>query len=278
MFPKISAHGQGLAKYDWIVVHLFRNLTSTYSISTLPQSLPFTLQDVRAAMGDAVRAGDIDKEIKNVADIKYTYDARRDLPPEVLQAGPLTWLQAGKGKYMFQRTARKNVIELPAEIARLNTPSAVQVVTDQTPPFVARLLGSDEQAVFTRVRNAGLISHVLGFLAWPIQGHHRTTVWYGQVEVDEVQAGLDGTIATIVPISGKGGQDKLSWSQALNLNTYGAMCISQYGTVSAPLTGVAVKSLGLWRDDQDVVWIVEFSPDIEIDDIQITKIRRFMFL
>jgi hypothetical protein len=154
----------------------------------------------------------------------------------------------------------------------------VQVVIDQTPPFIAQLLGNDEQAVFTRVRNAGLISQVLGFLAWPIQGHHRTTVTYGQVEVDEVQAGLDGTNATIVPISGKGGQDKLSWSQALNLNTYGAKCVSQYGAAPAPLTGVAVKSLGLWRDNSDVVWIVEFSHDVQIDSIRITKIRRFKFL
>lgn len=278
MLPKISTQSQSLAKYDWIVVHLFRNLTSTYTASTLPASIPFKLQDVRAAMADAVSAGDIGKPIKNIADIKYTFDARRDLPPEVVQAGSLTWLQTGKGKYELRKTARKNIIDLQAELAKLSGPSAVQAVIDQTPPFIAKLLGNDEQAVFTRVRNAGLISQVLGFLAWPIQGHHRTTVSYGQVEVDEVQAGLDGTNATLVPISGKGGQDKLSWSQALNLNTYGAKCINTYGPISAPLTGVAVKSLGLWRDDQDVVWIVEFSDDVLIDNIQITKIRRFKFL
>jgi hypothetical protein len=72
-----------------------------------------------------------------------------------------------------------------------------------------------------------------------------------------------------VPISGKGGQDKLSWSQALNLNTY--------GDEKAPIAGLAIRSLGLWRDDFDTVWIVEFSPDLDIDDIEITKVRRFKF-
>ena len=145
----------------------------------------------------------------------------------------------------------------------------VEHIADQTPPFIASLLGTDEQATFTRVRNAGLINSVLGFQAWPIQGHHRTTVSYGQIEIDEVQAGLDGQKGTIVPISGKGGQDKLSWSQALNLNTY--------GDEKAPIAGLAIRSLGLWRDDFDTVWIVEFSPDLDIDDIEITKVRRFKF-
>lgn len=278
MFPRISAAGQGLAKYDWILIHLFRNLTDQVTVGALPVSLAFDLGDVRKAMADAVDAGDLDKPIKNVADVKYTFDARRDLPPEISQAGPLTWLQIGKGKYELRRTRRKNIIDLSEELKHFPKYAAVQSVIDQTPPFISRLLGNDEQAVFTRVRNAGLISQVLGFLAWPIQGHHRTTVSYGQVEVDEVQAGLDGTEATIVPISGKGGQDKLSWSQALNLNTYGAKCLSQYGAVHKPLTGVAVKSLGLWRDSGGVIWIVEFSGATKIDDIEITQIRRFRFL
>jgi hypothetical protein len=95
------------------------------------------------------------------------------------------------------------------------------------------LLGNDEQATFTRVRNCGLLNDALGFQIWPIQGHHRTTVSYGQIEVDEVQAGLNKNVPTIVPISGKGGADMLSWSQALNLNTYGAE--------KAPIAGMAVS-------------------------------------
>jgi hypothetical protein len=177
----------------------------------------------------------------------------------------VTWLQGGKGKYKLRRTRRKNIIDF----SQLPEPR-LEIVVDQTPPFIAALLGNDEQAVFTRVRNIDLVSHVLGFKAWPIQGHHRTTVSYGQIEVDEVQAGMDQEgNSVIVPISGKGGQDKLSWSQALNLNTY--------ALEKPPTTGMTVRSVGLWRDYLNTLWIIQFSPSLNIDEIEITNVRRFKF-
>lgn len=255
-----------LPRYDRIVTMLFRALTQGYTRDNLPEVIPFNLDDLRDAMSETHRSGLIPKPIKNLPDIKYTYDARRDLPLEIEQLWPLTWLQVRKGHYKFQRTRRKNIIWFDDLLARQ---PELETVADQTPPFIAGLLGRDEQATFTRVRNADLISTVLGFRAWPIQGHHRTTVNYGQIEVDEVQAGLNRGTPTIVPVSGKGGQDKLSWSQALNLNTYGAE--------KAPAAGMSVRSIGLWRDEFDTVWIVEFSPALSIDEIEITKIRRFKF-
>ncbi|PZQ96721.1 MAG: hypothetical protein DI533_14110 [Cereibacter sphaeroides] len=255
----------GLSKYDRIAIYLFRDVTRDYSADNLPSEIPFDQDTVRRAMRKAVVDGVIDQEVANVPDIKYTYDARRNLPAEMEQAGPLTWMQNGKGKYVFRRTRRMNIIDLTT----LGATAIIEEQPDQTPKFISALLGLDEQAVFTRVRNAGLISTFLGFQAWPIQGHHRTTVTYGQVEVDEVQAGIDSGRETIVPISGKGGQDKLSWSQALNLNTYGKQ--------KAPIPGLAVRSLGLWRDELNTVWIVEFSPHTDIDNIEIVKIRRFTF-
>ena len=260
--PKLMA----MAKYDRIVVYLFRRLSNGYSAATLPERLDFDQQDVRDAMRQAVQDGVIDTEVANVPDVKYTYDARRNLPDEIEQLWPVTWLQNKKGKYYFRRTKRKNIINFPEY---LSTPITIEPLVDQTPPFIRSLLGNDEQAVFTKVRSSGLISQVLGFQSWPIQGHHRTTVSYGQIEVDEVQAGLQGETGVIVPISGKGGQDKLSWSQALNLNTY--------GVEKAPVSGLAVKSLGLWRDQLDTIWIVEFTPETDIDKIEIAKVRRFKF-
>ena len=44
--------------------------------------------------------------IKNVSDIKYTYDARRNFPAEMEQGGPRTWLQIKKGEYKLVRTQR----------------------------------------------------------------------------------------------------------------------------------------------------------------------------
>jgi hypothetical protein len=255
-----------LTQYERILTVLFRSLTHGHTADTLPDELHFALDDLRFAMETAYHDGLIPKHIKNVPDIKYTFDARRELPLEIEQCGPMTWLQTGKGHYKLMKTHRKNIIGFEDLLERQ---PVIEPIADQTPPFIATLLGMDEQATFTRVRNAGLISSVLGFQAWPIQGHHRTSVSYGQIEVDEVQAGLDGQQGTIVPISGKGGQDKLSWSQALNLNTYGAE--------KAPIPGLAVRSIGLWRDDFDTVWIVEFSPELDVDDIEIIKVRRFKF-
>lgn len=255
-----------LSHYDKVVTYLFRRLTAGMSPKTLPDEIPFRLADVQESVQSALRHGVIDRAVANIPDIKYTYDARRDFPSELEQCGPMTWLQNGKGLYRLCRTRRKNVIDLPEALAQV---PEIEIELDQTPPFISALLGNDEQAVFTRVRNAQLLSKFLGFAAWPIQGHHRTTVSYGQIEVDEVQAGLDRNVGTIVPISGKGGQDKLSWSQALNLNTY--------AVEKAPATGLRVRSLGLWRDATNVVWIVEFSPHTDIDQIEIVAVRRFRF-
>lgn len=255
-----------LSHYDKIVTYLFRELTAGMTAQTVPLEIPFAIADVNRAMQRALADGVINRVVANVPDIKYTYDARRDLPAEVVQCGPITWLQNGKGKYRLRRTRRKNIIELPGVLAA--TPD-IEIELDQTPPFISALLGNDEQAVFTRVRNAQLLSKFLGFSAWPIQGHHRTTVSYGQIEIDEVQAGLHQSVGTLVPISGKGGQDKLSWSQALNLNTY--------AVEKAPATGLSVRSLGLWRDATNVVWVVEFSPHTDIDQIEIVNVRRFRF-
>ncbi|WP_330206740.1 hypothetical protein [Pseudomonas sp. AM14(2022)] len=254
-----------LTKYDRIVVYLFRHLTVGMTPTSMPYEIHFSQEHVRVAMRAAVADGVIDAEVANVPDIKYTYDARREFPAEVEQCGPVTWLQRGKGLYKLRRTRRKNIIDFDQFV-----PPPLEIAIDQTTPFISSLLGNDEQAVFTRVRNIDLLSTVLGFKAWPIQGHHRTSVSYGQIEIDEVQAGIDRDgIQTIVPISGKGGQDKLSWSQALNLNTY--------ASEKPPIPGLKIRSIGLWRDNLNTVWIVEFSPHTDIDQIDIVSVRRFSF-
>ncbi|WP_192563151.1 hypothetical protein [Pseudomonas gozinkensis] len=254
-----------LTKYDRVIVYLFRHLTAGMAPATIPYEIDFNQEHVRIAMRAAIADGVIDTEVANVPDIKYTYDARRELPAEVEQCGPITWLQRGKGLYKFRRTRRKNIIDLNQFVQ-----PPLEIAIDQTTPFISSLLGNDEQALFTRVRNIDLLSTILGFKAWPIQGHHRTSVSYGQIEIDEVQAGIDREgIQTIVPISGKGGQDKLSWSQALNLNTYAA---EKHLTAE-----LRIRSIGLWRDNLNTVWIIEFSPHTDIDQIEIINIRRFSF-
>lgn len=270
------AQTQTFIDYDWVVVYLFRILTTNYTTRTLPDVIPFTLDDVRQAAQMAFADKVINKPIKNIADIKYVYDSRRDFPAELMQAFPVTWLSTGKGQYILRRTRRKNIIDIESI---MYPPPQIEYVIDQSPTFTSRLMGTDEQAVFARVRYAGLINQVLGFQATPVQGHHRTSVGYGQVEVDEVQAGLQGQTGVIVPISGKGGQDKISWSQILNLNTYGAQCLDRYGSITHPMTGVAVRSLCLWLDKRtNEIWILEFTAHQDIDQIEIVQVRRFKFV
>lgn len=271
------AEEKAFIKYDWVVVYLFRALTAGYTAGTLPDVIPFTLDDVRDAVASAVKAGVIPKTIKNVADIKYVYDARRDFPRELMQAFPVTWLATGKGRYVFRRTKRKNLIDLNTVV---QPAPPIEYVIDQAPSFTSSLMGTDEQAVFARVRYAGIINQMLGFQATTVQGHHRTSVGYGQVEVDEVQAGLQGQTGVIVPISGKGGQDNISWSQVLNLNTYGQQCLARYGVIKPPMLGTAVRSLCLWLDkDTNEIWIVEFTDaHHDIDAIDIVQVRRFKFV
>ncbi|MBD8879800.1 hypothetical protein IHE49_04850 [Rhodanobacter sp. 7MK24] len=273
-----TSQAAAYADYDWVAVLLFRRLTANYTVATLPPRIPFSLDDVRDAAEEALRDGLLKKgKIRNIADIKYSYDARRDFPAEMMQAFPITWLSSGKGQYFFRKTIRKNIIDLQSICSPL---PQLEYVVDQTPIFNSKLMGKDEQAVFARARYAGIFNQILGFQANPVQGHHRTSVGYGQVEVDEVQAGLEGQLGVIVPISGKGGQDRLSWSQVLNLNTYGAACLARYGKIQPPLTGAKVRSLCLWMDKVTAeIWVVEFSDQhSDIDLIDIVQVRRFKFV
>jgi len=75
-----TAQLEKLPKYDRIAIYLFRDLTKDFTAETLPASIPFDQETVRRAMRRAVADGVINKEVANVPDIKYTYDARRELP------------------------------------------------------------------------------------------------------------------------------------------------------------------------------------------------------
>lgn len=72
-----------LPEYDRIAIYLFRHLTKGFTASTVPSELHFSLEDVRDAMHKVVSDGLLPKPMKNPADIKYTYDARRNFPDEM---------------------------------------------------------------------------------------------------------------------------------------------------------------------------------------------------
>jgi hypothetical protein len=266
MWQTEHASLMALSRYDRIVVCLFRHLTRGLSPGTLPDALDFTKATFDEVMQGAVRSGIIDRVISNPPDIKYTYDARRALPAEVEQCGPMAWLQTGKGHYQLARVRRPNLIT-PAILESLAGP--VVDVIDQTPAFLAAILGNDEQAVFTRTGHAGLIDRVLGARTEVLQSHQRTCVSHGQIEIDEVRVAKEEETILICAVSGKGGKDCLSFSQALNLNVYGAECEKE------KIPHRKVRSLGLWQAPDKIIWIVEFSPSVKIDNIEILGVSRF---
>jgi hypothetical protein len=253
--------------YDSIVVALFEKLTRAVPKGAIPDELPFDLDDVRQAMDEGIAAGAVVRRVKNIADIKYTYDARKPFPASVSATGDWVWIGNGKGKYKFVRVPKKNLINLPQDIAPV---PPVDRIHDQTPPFISALLGKDEQATFTRIRCSNLLNTYLGFPVWQIQGHHRTTVSYGQIEVDEVYAGIHENEYYLVPISGKGGQDKLSFTQALNLNVF--------GVEKAPKPGMKVRPLGIWRSPDETLYFVEFSTATDVRQLSIVHVKRYQFV
>ncbi|MDA8093079.1 MAG: hypothetical protein M0T84_04075 [Betaproteobacteria bacterium] len=122
----------------------------------------------------------------------------------------------------------------------------------------------------TRLRYNDILSKFLEIRTYQVQGHERTNLSCGQIEVDEVYVGIDGANKFIIPISGKGGdKDCLSYTQALNLSNYALEKKRYQGYVGRPL-GVAKQSDG-------TIFVVEFNCVKRIHDLEIVRVGAFKF-
>ena len=246
------------ADYDIVIAEVFKRLHTK-------KDYAFTKDHIVEVMETLKKSGHVD-HIKNIPDIKYTYDARRDFPSRVSSTGHWGIVGEGKAKYRFVALPQNNLIRIPKDIEKLN-PSHSKI-KDVTPAPVSAVLGNDEQATMTRARYNDLISVFLGAQCWQVQGHERTTVSCGQIEVDEVYVGVTKTgEKIIVPISAKGGdKDCLSYTQALNLSLYAKEKVRFWGYKPVPM-GVLRKSTG-------EIYLVRFSaadelPKIKIEDVAV---------
>lgn len=205
------------------------------------------------------------KIIKNLPDLKYTYDARRDFPTSMLADGFWGIAGKGKGKYLLTRLDRNNLIRIPENIG-VEVTSLSQV--DQTHPIVAKVLGNDEQATLRRIEANSLISDFLGFDAKRLQGHERTFLSCGQIEVDEVYVGTDGLNDYVIPISAKGGfKDYLSYTQALNLSLYALEKPQFQNYIGRPL--------GVWQQPNGPIYVIEFNSSDKIEDLRICRAKAY---
>lgn len=255
---------QRVTDYDAIISEVFRQLRAKRPSSAI---IDFEKGLIEDTIRDLHTRGVISRNIRNVPDIKYTYDSRRDFPDSISQHGHWAIIGRGKSRYSFVRIPRNNLIRLPQDL-----PKAPKVVRlrDQTPPLVLAVVGSDEQATLAQIRHNDVIGRFTGLTANHVQSHERTTVSAGQIEVDDIYVGEDAKgRGFVIPISAKGGKDCLSYTQALNLNLYGAE--------KDRFSGMERIPLGLVNAADESTYVIQFSTDLDIRKIRIVKAVRYVF-
>ena len=250
------------ADYDLVIAKVFKDLVKTQGRR---DSYSFTKDQIEESMM-TLKAKGIVAHIRNIADIKYTYDARRNFPPPIAETGFWGIVGEGKSKYRFERIKQNNLIRIPQDISTLKAQKSK--ISDATPAMVRAVLGHDEQATMTKLRYNDIISKALNINAFQVQGHERTTVSCGQIEVDEVYVGDRGKKKFIIPISAKGGdKDSLSYSQALNLSLY-----AREKTRFAEYEPIP---LGISRRSDTGITIIRFNAANTLQDVRIEGVFEF---
>ena len=135
--------------------------------------LPFTKDEIVQVCNDL-------NIVINVPDIPYHYrTGRSDLPDKIVDSKNWVIEGAGKGKYIFVKLKRSPYIYIPEDLYITNIPEA-------TPDIVLKYSGSDEQAILTKVRYNRLVDTFLSLTAYHLQGHVRSSIHIGQVEIDDL--------------------------------------------------------------------------------------------
>jgi hypothetical protein len=155
---------------------------------------------------------------KNLGDVIYTFRHRSALPQSILDTQPagLHWLILGAGdaKYRFRLSKLSHLVPTAGLKARK--------IPDSTPGIINQHALTQEQALLAKVRYNRLIDIFLGVAAYSLQNHLRTKIVnYGQIEIDELYIGVNGSAAQfIIPVQAKGGKDKLGVIQTIQDITF----------------------------------------------------------
>lgn len=174
--------------------------------------------------------------VKNIADIKYSFNNRTALPQSIIATQPdgREWVIKagnGKGKLAFHLVPFSR-ISPQRDLALIEIP-------DATPDIIRENMTGDEQSLLAIVRYNRLIDIFLGIVTYSLQNHLRTTVNNSQIEIDEIYVGIDteGT-KYIIPVEAKGGEDKNGIVQLEQEINY---CAQNYSSMKC--RAVAVKFL-----------------------------------
>ena len=143
-------------------------------------------------------ADDLGIKIKNLADIRYSFDSREELP-----ISGYGILQQGKGHYAFV-PVEENLISVESVDNALTCP-------DNIDDFTRKFITNDEQGAITRLYLSGALNHFTGFSdIIRIQDHWRTTGPQGQVEVDSLASVMINGTRQLLLINVKKTPDRIS--------------------------------------------------------------------
>jgi hypothetical protein len=252
------------ADYDTVISKLFNDLRQKHGDN---EFYDYTKDELVEAM-ESLKADGKVRHIRNIPDIKYTYDARRDFPADISSTGFWGIIGTKKSHYRMEKIPQNNLIRIPIDTLK-HSPKKI-IVPDNTPSVVDVVLGRDEQATMTRLRYSDVISKFLKMDAYQVQGHERTTISCGQIEVDEIYIGHKADNKYVIPISAKGGdKDCLSYTQALNL--------SLYAQEKARFKGYEPIPLGVIRLSNLDTYIVRFNAAKKLSDMKIEEVAIFEF-
>lgn len=252
------------ALYDLVITEVFKRLRKSSARAT---QLDFNKTLVEDVIKDLESKKVLPSLIKNIPDIKYTYDARKDFPKSISTNGHWAIIGRGKSLYSFVRISHNNLIRIPNDLPYNPAPTNLK---DNTPISVSKVIGNDEQAMLRRIFYNNIIGQCCQLTVYLVQSHERTTVSSGQIEVDEVYVGEDSDKTNfVIPISAKGGgKDCLSYTQVLNLNLY---CSEKekYRTFKS-------RPFGISRGPDGSIYLLEFSTNLDVQSIKIVRVARYL--
>lgn len=241
-----------LKQYDHIIERLFR---PRYEAANDATELPFTLREVEKA------AVDLNIELGNSPDVAYTYRTGRSaLPKSILEHGNWAIGGAGKGKYKFIRLNRTPYMTIPEDLK-------ITRILDSTPQIVLKYQSKDEQGLLARVRYNRLIDTFTGLTTYHLQGHFRTTVENGQVEIDDLYIGIDTDgKAYILPVEAKSNSPR---------DQLGVVQITQMVNFAhKKFPDMAVRPIGV-KILKDSYVFLEFNDTTDVDLVATARFMRY---
>jgi hypothetical protein len=204
--------------------------------------------------------------IRNMPDLIYAYRARRRLPQQILDTGNWAIAPRGKGRYAFVLLLNDPHFDVPfGDYAPVEIPNAL-------PDVVERFLTEDEQSLLTSVLYNRLVDIFTGLTCFHVQNHYRGFIAdTGQFELDDLYVGLDAAGALhVIPIEAKG----KSPGDMLGRVQVGHMIqLTRQTFPDLPRRIIAVKAL-----PDDTIAMVEFSDEVEPDDVKIRSVSRFLLV